>query len=184
MSKTVHSLSRSCTVLLILLLTSGILGGCGNTKTQAVYPDRDKGDSAPHMGNEKKESIFGAEGLFGPKKKGDGEQSGIGVNVYLWRAALDTLAFMPIANADPFGGTIITDWYQLPEGPAQRYKLNVFILDRVLRADGVRVSVFKQNKDATGQWADAKVEPKMASDIENSILTRARQLRIAAATTP
>ena len=183
MSKIAHPCSRSLVVLLTLFFLGGLLDGCGGN-SKAIYPEKDKSDSAPRMSNEKQESIFGAEGLFGGKKKGDGEQSGIGVNVFLWRAALDTLAFMPIANADPFGGTIISDWYQLPEGPAQRYKLNVYILDRVLRADGVRVSVFKQTKDATGQWSDAKVEPKMASDIENSILTRARQLRIAATTTP
>jgi len=183
MSNIAHPLSRSLAVLMVLFLIGGLLDGCGGN-AQAVYPEKDKSDSAPRMSNEKRESIFGAEGLFGGKKKGESEQSGIGVNVFLWRAALDTLAFMPIANADPFGGTIITDWYQLPEGPAQRYKLNVFILDRVLRADGVRVSVFKQTKDASGQWSDAKVEPKMASDVENSILTRARQLRIAATTTP
>ena len=117
------------------------------------------------------------------KKRADSDQA-LSVNVFLWRAALDTIAFMPIANADPFGGTIITDWYQLPDGPAIRYKVNVFILDRVLRADGVRVSLFKQSKDVSGQWADTKVDPKMASDIENSILTRARQLRIASTTTP
>ena len=184
MYKVAHTLFRSLAVLVIVFAFGGLLDGCGGN-TKAVYPEKDKSESAPRMSNEKKESVFGTDGLFGGgKKKGDGEQSGIGVNVFLWRAALDTLAFMPIANADPFGGTIITDWYQLPEGPAQRYKLNVFILDRVLRADGVRVSIFKQTKDATGQWGDAKVEPKMASDIENSILTRARQLRIASTATP
>lgn len=152
------------------------LSACENNT--AVYPTKDRGASAPRMGNEKRETIFGPEGLFGDKKKGAGEGVGLGVNSFLWRASLDTLAFMPIATADPFGGTIITDWYQLPETPSERYKLNVFILDRALRADGVKVSVFKQARDATGQWVDVKVEPKMAGDLENSILTRARQLRI------
>ncbi|MGE4280943.1 MAG: DUF3576 domain-containing protein, partial [Magnetospirillum sp.] len=94
------------------------------------------------------------------------------------RASLDTLGFMPIATADAFGGTIITDWYSLAESPNERFKLNVFILDRALRADGVKVSVFKQVRDSTGQWVDYRVEPKMATDLENAILTRARQLRI------
>ena len=84
----------------------------------------------------------------------------------------------PIATADAFGGTIITDWYSLPESPNERFKLNVFILDRALRADGVKVSVFKQVRDSMGQWVDYRVEPKMATDLENAILTRARQLRI------
>ncbi|KAF0225561.1 MAG: hypothetical protein FD176_247 [Rhodospirillaceae bacterium] len=152
------------------------LGACEGG--QAVYPTRQKGDTTPRMGNEKRETIFGPEGMFGDKKKGEGTGDGIGVNSFLWRASLDTLGFMPIASADPFGGTIITDWYQLPESPNERFKLNVFILDRALRADGVKVSVFKQARDSMGQWVDIRVEPKMATDMENAILTRARQLRI------
>jgi Domain of unknown function (DUF3576) len=159
----------------------GFLSACGHG--EAIYPDKDKGDSAPRMSNEKKETIFGAEGLFSSDKKKNGEGSGgggIGVNSFLWRASLDTLGFMPIASADPFGGTIITDWYQLPETPSERFKLNVFIIDRALRADGVKVSVFKQMRDGGGQWVDTRVDPKMAGELENSILTRARQLRIVA----
>ncbi|MDA8232057.1 MAG: DUF3576 domain-containing protein [Magnetospirillum sp.] len=157
----------------------GVLSACGQGK--AVYPDKDRGESTPVMSNEKKETVFGEEGLFGGKKKSQGDSSGISVNSFLWRATLDTLSFMPIASADPFGGTILTDWYQLPETPNERFKMNVFIVDRALRADGVKVTVFKQTHDASGQWIDAKVDPKMASDIENAILTRARQLRIVSA---
>lgn len=163
-------------VLSALLVGAGLLSGCGESK--AVFPTRDKNSTAPRMSNEPRETVFGPEGLFGDKKKDKGDAAGIGVNSFLWRASLDTIAFMPIANADPFGGTIITDWYQLPESPAERFKVNVFILDKALRADGVKVSVFKQVRDASGQWVDVKVEPRMATDLENSILTRARQLRI------
>ncbi len=168
---------------LALVLPLALLPGCGSNDKptpKIAYPAKDKSDSSPRI-EEKSNSLFSSD-LLGGKRKSD--DSGIGVNVFLWRAALDTIAFMPIASADPFGGTIITDWYQLPEGPAQRYKLNVYILDRVLRADGVRVSVFKQTKDTSGQWIDVKIDGKMAADIENSILTRARQLRIASSTTP
>lgn len=164
-------------VLSALGLSAVALSACSESK--AVFPTRDKGNSAPRMSNEPRETVFGTEGLFGDnKKKGTGDGVGIGVNSFLWRASLDTIGFMPIATADPFGGTIITDWYQLPEAPSERFKLNVFILDRALRADGVKVSVFKQMRDASGQWADVKVESRMATDLENSILTRARQLRI------
>ena len=163
-------------VLSALALSAAVLSGCGESK--AVFPTRDKGSSTPRMSNEPRETVFGPEGMFGDKKKGQGEATGIGVNSFLWRASLDTIAFMPIATADPFGGTIITDWYTLPESPAERFKVNVFILDRALRADGVKVSVFKQARDASGQWIDVKVEPRMTADLENAILTRARQLRI------
>lgn len=103
---------------------------------------------------------------------------GIGVNSYLWRATLDTLAFMPLASADPFGGIVMTDWYVNPEKPDERFKATVYILDTRLRADGLNVTVFKQTRDASGAWVDAPVNAQTDIDIENSILTRARQLRL------
>ena len=104
--------------------------------------------------------------------------AGLGVNSYLWRATLDTLAFMPLSSADPIGGTVITDWYVNPEKPDERFKATVYILDTRLRADGLNVTVFKQNKDGAGQWVDAPVAGQTDIDIENAILTRARQLRL------
>jgi hypothetical protein len=105
--------------------------------------------------------------------------AGIGVNGYLWRATLDTLAFMPLASADPYGGTVITDWYANPEKPNERFKCTVYILDSRLRADGLKVSVFKQTRDANGAWVDSSATAQTETDIENAILTRARQLRLA-----
>jgi len=107
-----------------------------------------------------------------------GEAPSIGVNGYLWRATLDTLSFMPLASADPYGGVIITDWYTNPEKPDERFKCTVYILDSRLRADGLNVAVFKQNRDAQGQWIDAPSAGQTETDIENAILTRARQLRL------
>jgi hypothetical protein len=107
-----------------------------------------------------------------------GEAPSIGVNGYLWRATLDTLSFMPLASADPYGGVIITDWYVNPEKPDERFKCTVYILDSRLRADGLNVAVFKQNRDAQGQWIDAPSAGQTETDIENAILTRARQLRL------
>ena len=104
--------------------------------------------------------------------------AGLGVNSYLWRATLDTLAFMPLASADPIGGTVITDWYVNPEKPDERFKAIVYILDTRLRADGLNVTVFKQTRDGSGQWVDAPVAGQTDIDIENSILTRARQIRL------
>ncbi len=85
---------------------------------------------------------------------------------------------MPLASADPFGGTIITDWFSPPETPGERFKANVYILDRQLRADALRVSVFHQTRDKAGQWADAGVDPATNGKVENAILSRARQLRL------
>jgi hypothetical protein len=132
--------------------------------------------------NPEEGSLFGPGGLFGTKANNKQEDSGTGVavNAYLWRASLDTINFIPLASADPFGGVIITDWYTSSETPNERMKVQVTILDRDLRADGVRVSVFKQTTSPKGGgWVDAQVDPRTNVDIENAILTRARQLRIA-----
>ncbi len=109
---------------------------------------------------------------------GGGEVPGLGVNSFLWRATLDTLSFMPLQSADPFGGVIITEWYEDPQGPGERFKITVYILDQRLRADGLRVAVFRQEKQGGPEWTDAPVDASTALDLENAILTRARQLRI------
>jgi hypothetical protein len=106
-------------------------------------------------------------------------QLGIGVNAYLWRATLDTLSFMPLAGADPWGGVVNYDWYVNPQAPNERFKATVFILDRRLRADALNVSVTKEVKDAAGAWTAAPVAAQTETDLENAILTRARQLNLA-----
>ena len=102
----------------------------------------------------------------------------IGVNSYLWRATLDTLAFMPLASADPYGGVIITDWYSDPQKPDERFKCTVYILDTRLRGDGLKVTVFKEVSNGQGGWVSSPVSDQTEIDIENAILTKARQLRL------
>lgn len=113
------------------------------------------------------------------KLTGAKEPSGLGVNQFLWRATLDTLSFMPLASADATGGVIITDWHANPNVPAERFKLTVYILDMRLRADGVRVSVFRQENKG-GTWQDAAVNAATGVQLENQILRRARELKVSA----
>tara|TARA_A100001037_G_scaffold54424_1_gene46699 strand:+ start:1459 stop:2100 length:642 start_codon:yes stop_codon:yes gene_type:complete len=160
--------------------------GCGGpikqefpvlTKDGQVFSDVELEKQAKEEGK-----IFGSDGIdlfnLGGNKRKAAEGSGIGVNSYLWRASLDTISFLPLASADPFGGVIITDWYSPPEAPNERYKLSVYILGRQLRADGIRVAVHRQNLKATA-WQTGVVSRDTALNLENKILARARQLRIA-----
>ena len=100
----------------------------------------------------------------------------IGVNSYLWRAALDTLSFMPLLQTDSNGGVIVTDWYANPAQPGERMKVTVSILDRDLRADAVRVAALRQVNQG-GQWVEAPVQAATVQKLEDIILTRARDLR-------
>ncbi|MBU6497721.1 MAG: DUF3576 domain-containing protein [Rhodospirillales bacterium] len=170
------SLSRRLVRLhpaLSLLAGAALLAGCSQFKPApgGNYYD-------PREGGAVRGSLLGSGGLFslggGSSKQDQG--AALGVNAYLWRGALDTLSFMPLASADPFGGVIITDWYQPPSSSAERFKATAYILGRQLRADGVKVSIFRQVQQG-GQWVDAGVDPATVSDIENRILERARQLR-------
>ncbi len=172
-----------------LSLIAAGLAGCGGNpnavKETKSGPsnDRNSRDMVQGLGGQNREqgSLFGPGGLFGSKaEKQIDSGTGVAVNAYLWRASLDTINFIPLVSADPFGGVIITDWYTPAETPNERMKVQVTILDRDLRADGVRVAVFKQTTSPRGgNWVDAQVDPRTNIDIENAILTRARQLRIA-----
>jgi len=153
------------------------LSACGGVSSDPTYRDKPREDLYK---NGSLVSDDGGWSLLGVgKEKKSAETTGIGVNGFLWRASLDTVSFMPIASADPFGGVILTDWYSAPDAPKERTKLNVFIRDRELTANGVKVTVFRQVKNSKGGWEDASVSPATASSIENAILTRAREIRIA-----
>ncbi len=102
----------------------------------------------------------------------------LGVNSYLWHASLDTLSFLPLVSADPFGGVIISEWYVAPNSPDERLKVTIYIMDRALRADALKVVVFRQVRNGN-VWQDSTPSPDTAHKLEDSILTRARELRLA-----
>lgn len=150
------------------------LSACGAEFTDEI-PQTDHRNDPKTKGIGK---LFGEESLkFGGKKKRHQEDTGITVNSYLWRASLDTVSFMPISSADPFGGVILTDWFSPGESPSERFKINIFILSRELRSDGLRVTLFRQEKDSSGQWVDQPVDPQTIVDLETTILTHARHFR-------
>ena len=166
---------------------AALLSGCGGDYSYEGDPYKDVNTSSsrePGGPQRANSSVLGDGGIFG-SVFGDGKKqeggTGIGVNVFLWRATLDTLSFVPLSSADPFGGVVITDWFAPPETPDERFKVNVYILGRELRTDSVRVAVFRQNrKGAAGEWADSQVAAATGTNLENEILVRARQMRVAA----
>ncbi|HVV27033.1 MAG TPA: DUF3576 domain-containing protein [Rhizomicrobium sp.] len=146
---------RVLPALFALMLTSASLAGCGSSNDGAR--DMDAGTSSIASGS---------------------SRLTLGVNSFLWHASLDTLSFLPLASADPFGGVIISEWYVAPTSPDERLKVTVYIMDRTLRADGLKVVVFRQLKNGN-VWQDAQPSPDTAHKLEDSILTRARELRLA-----
>ena len=149
------------------------LSACSGVKT-----------TAPAVNNYEMGGMGGAPsggGLltFGKSASSSNAQgSNIQVNAFLWRATLDTLAFMPMVSADPFGGVIITDWYSPPSAPGTRFKANAYILSKTLTASAIQVSVFEQVLQ-NGQWVDTQADPAIGNGLENRILASAADLQAA-----
>lgn len=170
----------------IVLAFAALLAACGGNVKQNPTDPAYSGQYGPNSaGDMPGGSLLGDSNLvFGTNKQrpGDNGAAGgtgggsLGVNAYLWRGALDTLSFMPLSSADPFGGVIITDWYTPPTSSNERFKATAYILGRELRSDGVRISIFRQVLQ-DGHWVDASVSPITTGEIENKVLSRARELR-------
>jgi hypothetical protein len=166
----------------ITLLAALGLGGCSGSKPSPTDPGYIGQQGPTSSGSMPGGSVLGDSNVvFGtakskPGDNGAGGGGALGVNAYLWRGALDTLSFMPLASADPFGGVIITDWYTPSASSGERFKATAYILGRELRSDGVRVTIFRQVLQ-NGQWVDSGVSPVTIGEIENKVLSRARELR-------
>ncbi len=141
-----------------------LLAGCGNSGFLKLGKSANSGvptDSGPDA--KKGSTIWD---LFSNAKNPDVT---IEVNKYLWKASLETLSFLPVEAADPFSGVIIMGWGR-PKGSRRQYRATVYIQDPALDARSLRVSIMTRSGPASRDTVRA---------IEDAILTRARQLRIA-----
>lgn len=168
----------------IVLISASILwlAGCGAKNNQpgdAALPDHPiSSEDARELRHGKLTGEGGLKLFGGDDDDNGGGASPIGVNSFLWRATLDTLTFMPITSADPFGGVILTDWYEDPKARGERFKITALILDRRLRTDAIKITVHKQKQDDTGSWHDEPKNKSLGRKLEDTILTRARELRV------
>lgn len=173
-------LSRPSTLICALGAVAALIGGCSSDNIREVGRDEYTAGSGRERVRGRLTGQDDGIVLFGTARtprpgEGDGG-AGLGVNAFLWRATLDTLAFMPLASADPFGGVIITDWYSPPGAGGERFKATAYVMGRQLRSDGVRISVFRQVRQGAN-WVDAIVAPSTAAELEDRVLARARELR-------
>jgi hypothetical protein len=174
-------MNRAIQTLAILALPLLAATACGGDNQRQVMND-EYGDWRGSAVRSRPQGATAGLVIFGVDKEREARQqaaaagTALGVNAYLWRATLDTLAFMPLASADPFGGTVITDWYSPPAANGERFRAQAYVMGRQLRSDGVRVQVFKQSLRGS-QWVDAPISAGMNGELEDKILSRARELR-------
>jgi hypothetical protein len=165
-------MSRHLILIILISLTA-----CSSIKTETNETKID-GDSTGSFITGRSEQGVSLSDLTGNSAKGS---SGIPVNALLWRASLDIASILPVDDIDVFSGTIISDWYSLPSTPNEQIKLAIFVLDKELRSDAIRVVVYVQSKKAN-IWEDAGLDSSLALQLEELILTRARELRASTVT--
>jgi len=172
-------ISQTNIKIFCVLLVGLLLSGCATSFNMPDWMDAES--SRDRYEKRMEERDGGPKGkvqdtfkIFGTDVKDTGAT--IGVNALLWRASLDTVSFMPLEQADPYGGIIMTEWYTNPQNPNERYKITIYILDSRLRADAVRVSFFMQQL-INGEWTNVAAKDETRMTLENSILSKARQLK-------
>ena len=138
--------------------------------------EKERGQNNPDDDKNIVDQVFG--NIFKGDSKNNNGGAGIAVNAYLWRASLDTLSFMPLLSADPFGGVIITDWYSTSEKAKEKFKIVAYILDKSLRVDAIKIAVFKKIKNENGEWIDHKSNKILKNKVEDAILSKARKFKI------
>lgn len=174
----------SWAAIAVALLAAGCGYGRGELASQepdanAPPPLRDRAYQDNQAGR-----LFGPDGFFlvggnnRPSSATAGAAPELGVNAYLWRASLDTLSFLPLASTDPFGGVITTDWGSAANAPNERFKVTAYVKGPELIAESLSVTVNKQVRGPGGVWTAAPVAPAVVSQLEDAVLTRARQLRV------
>ncbi len=173
--------------LAAMVAVAGLASACGGGSYAA------KDDVGPRPGPKRKynpadEGVFGSGGLSIGNLRSDSvsgilgggdEKARLPVNKYLWQGALDTLSFLPLASSDPFTGVIATEWGSTPEAPGERLKVTVYILNPGLTAAALKVAVYREVLSDAGMWIPAPVSADTGRQLEDAILTRARQIRIA-----
>lgn len=170
-------------------LAAGLLlfgAGCGPVSEKDLQTDEDRFRYGSGSLRDNDGGLFGrprsVEENLDPSQNTARNSAALAqVNPYLWQAALKTLATFPLASADTNSGVIITDWYALPAQPNTQYKINISILNTALRPEALQVSIFKQSrKDASAPWVSEATSEETTNQFKDTILSRARDLRIQA----
>lgn len=166
---------RFSTVITFLIFMSSCSSLPEGERTEVPKSKKTENRPSGSILTGKSEAGISLDGLFNPKSSSTGSMP---VNAILWRAALDTVSVVPIDDIDTFGGTILTEWYPHPSNADRRIKIAVFVIDRELRADAVRVLVYVQQNQGSN-WTDIGQDADFARRMEDLILTRAREIRSA-----
>jgi hypothetical protein len=166
---------------IIFFIFLGLLSSCsGSPKIERNYEDYHPPADTQERQERKMKSLItkGNDSIviYGDRKNSDNGSNSAISNSYLWKAALDTVSFMPLVSTDSNGGTILTDWHSNEGSANERFKFNIFILNQELKTTSIKVVAFKQVKLA-GQWQNQPASKKLLENMEDAIIKKAIVLR-------
>tara|TARA_Y100000590_G_scaffold124385_1_gene142289 strand:- start:175 stop:747 length:573 start_codon:yes stop_codon:yes gene_type:complete len=91
----------------------------------------------------------------------------------MWRATLEILDFLPLANVDYSGGIITTDWYNENTSSDESIKITVRFLTNEVRSDGIRIIVHKKRCNAQQKCVVKKISSTLEQELQVAILKKA-----------
>ena len=91
----------------------------------------------------------------------------------MWRASIELLDFTPLSNVDYSGGIIITDWFTEKSSSNESIKITVRFLSNEIRADGIKVIIYKKVCDVKNYCSTNKVKSTLSQEIKLAILKKA-----------
>ena len=91
----------------------------------------------------------------------------------MWRATLEILDFLPLANVDYSGGIITTDWYNEGTASDESIKITVRFLTNEVRADGLKIIVHKKHCNVQQVCSVKKISSVLENELQAAILTKA-----------
>ena len=165
-------LKSCCSYLLILLFFLITLQSCGIYKKVNTREVSTNADERARKAISEGKGV-NIRGLMGGEKNNFEFSS----SNPLWRASLNAVNFIPLANVDYAGGVIITDWYSANKDNSDYIKINIQFLSNSIRSDSIKISIFKKSCSTDTRCVIFKDEKsKIKTELTKTILTRAATL--------
>jgi hypothetical protein len=137
-------------------------------------------NSEPNLKKRQEEAVAKGQGLFGDinnigKKSNTFEFATSNV---LWRAALKSLDFMPLTNADYSGGVIVYDWYSENLNSNEYIKVTVRFLNNEIKSNSIQIITHKKICENSEKCKTTLMNEEFSNNVKDKILDTARKIRI------
>tara|TARA_Y100001970_G_scaffold237377_1_gene297818 strand:- start:22829 stop:23413 length:585 start_codon:yes stop_codon:yes gene_type:complete len=162
----INPLKKYLVLISSMLFFTVLLQSCGPLKYKPV----DARKVSPNADERVKKNIEEGRGF---RLLGDRDKETFASSNYLWRAALDTIDFMPLVSANYSGGIVITDWYSENNNQNESIKISIRFLSNEIRSDALDIKVFLKQCDQSLNCVVNNSQNELSNELMVSILRRA-----------